>query len=63
MNMKTWGIVLIVLGGLALLGSTVRGNGLAGGIVFVTLGAYLIHRANQKRKEKDGFEVWRKNNF
>lgn len=60
MIMKTWGIVLVVLGGLAILGSIINGNGLAGGIVFVTLGAYLIHRANQKRRERDDFDEWRK---
>ena len=58
--MKAWGIVLIVLGSLALLGSTVRGNGAAGGILMVTIGVYLIHCHNRKQKEKEEQENWRK---
>jgi hypothetical protein len=56
--MKAWGIALIILGALALLGSTIRGNGAAGGIVFITLGAYLIHCAKRKQKEKEEHEDW-----
>ncbi|MBQ0163587.1 MAG: hypothetical protein KBS75_00120 [Bacteroidales bacterium] len=46
--MKTTGIVCVTLGILAILGSFIHGNGLMGGFFFTALGAYLIHRANEK---------------
>lgn len=62
--MKTWGIVLIVFGSLSLLGailSTANGRtGSAGGLAFVVLGIYLIHRAKQKKEEEDEFKKWNK---
>lgn len=60
--MKTWGIVLIVFGSLSLLGALLAAaNGAAGsggGIAFIVIGAYLIHRANQKEKEQQEHDNW-----
>lgn len=58
--MKTWGIILAILGGIDLVGAllafsnNVNGSRFfLGGIAFIVLGAYLIHRAGQKEKEKE----------
>ena len=60
--MRTWGIVLIVFGSLSLLGALLAAaNGAAGsggGIVFIVLGAYLVHRAKQKEEEKNQHDNW-----
>lgn len=60
--MKTWGIVLIVFGSLSLLGALLAAAngaaGSAGGIAFIVLGAYLIHRAKQKEDEKSHHDNW-----
>ncbi len=57
--MKTWGIILAILGGLNLIRALltfahdVNGAGaLFCGIAFIVLGIYLIHRAGQKDEEK-----------
>ncbi len=60
--MKTWGIILIVLGSLNVLrdimaaanGGNINGVGLA----FIVLGAYLIHRGKQKEQEKTDHNNW-----
>ena len=61
--MKTWGIILIVFGSLSLLGAILTAaNGReasGGGLIFIILGAYLIHRGKQKEKEKKDFDNWR----
>lgn len=56
--MKTTGIVLLVFGALALMGN-MRGRGNpTDTLFFIVLGAYLIHRANQKKKEKEDKDKW-----
>ncbi|MBR3725781.1 MAG: hypothetical protein IKN11_10395 [Bacteroidales bacterium] len=60
--MKTWGIILIVLGSLNVLrdilaaanGENINGAGLA----FIVLGAYLLHRGKQKEQEKSDHDKW-----
>ena len=62
--MKTWGIILIVLGSLSLLGAVLatangrRSSG--GGLAFIVLGIYLIHRGKQKEQEKYDRDKWSK---
>ncbi len=60
--MRTWGIVLIVFGSLSLLGALLAAAngaaGSAGGIVFIVLGVYLVHRAKQKEEEKNQHDNW-----
>lgn len=60
--MRTWGIVLIVFGSLSLLGALLAAAngaaGNAGGIVFIVLGVYLVHRAKQKEEEKNQHDNW-----
>lgn len=60
--MRTWGIIFVVFGSLSLLGALLAAiNGAAGsggGIVFIVLGAYLIHRAKQKEDEKNQHDGW-----
>lgn len=61
--MKILGIIFIVLGSLSLLGSLLAvANGatrrIGGGIAFIVLGAYLIHRANQKTHENKEHDDW-----
>ena len=60
--MKTWGIILIVLGSLSLLGAilaTANGRSSSGGgLIFIVLGAYLVHRGRQKEQEKSNFDKW-----
>lgn len=63
--MKTWGWILIVLGGLNLLvGLIAAANGASaagrfvGGIAFCVVGGYLLHRANQKEEEKQEHDNW-----
>lgn len=50
--MKTTGKVFLVLGILAFLGAALGGNSVFGPCFFIALGAYLIHRANEKEKNK-----------
>jgi len=58
--MKITGIILIVLGAISTLGGilgTISGQRLnLAGLTFVILGAYLVHRANQKKEEKEEAE-------
>lgn len=60
--MRTWGNVLIVFGSLSLLGALLAAAngaaGSAGGIVFIVLGAYMVHRAKQKEQEKNQQNNW-----
>lgn len=60
--MRTWGIIFVVFGSLSLLGALLAAiNGAAGsggGIGFIVLGAYLIHRAKQKENEKNQHDDW-----
>lgn len=56
--MKTTGIVLLVFGALAFMGNMIGGSNPTGALFFIVLGAYLIHRANQKKKEKEDKDKW-----
>ena len=62
--MKTWGIILIVFGSLSLLGAileTASGRSASGGgLAFIVLGIYLIHRGKQKEQEKSDRDKWSK---
>ncbi len=49
--MKTWGIIILVFGCLALLGCLAKGNSAVGPLFWIGLGVYLLHRADQKQKE------------
>lgn len=60
--MKITGWVLVVFGALSLLGAiigaTLGREESFGGIAFIVLGAYLIHRANQKKQEEEDLQKW-----
>lgn len=56
--MKTLGLIFVILGGLSFLGCLYGGNSSIGPLFFIGLGAYLIHRANEKIKEKKEKEEW-----
>lgn len=56
--MKTAGIIFIVLGSIALLGSLLSGNNPIGGLLFLALGIFLIQRANQKKINAEKKEKW-----
>jgi len=60
--MKTIGIILLVLGGLAVLGAISQAmqgrDANLGGLTFVVLGAFLIHRANKKKEEREERGKW-----
>lgn len=62
--MRTTGIVFIVLGGLSVLGAiwaaSVGRTTSFGGLSFVVLGAFLVSRANKKKKEQEEKENWKK---
>lgn len=62
--MKIAGIILIVFGSLSLLGFLFNptGGASAGGLLFIVLGAYLVHRAKQKKKEKQEKQNWSDSN-
>lgn len=46
--MKTTGKVLLILGILSFLGAAIGGHSVFGPCFFIALGAYLIHRADEK---------------
>ncbi len=61
--MKACGITFIVLGCLSLIGTIVaaangRDGNIGGGIAFIALGAYLVHRARQKKEEQKRHDDW-----
>lgn len=58
--MKTTGIVLLVFGALGSLGQMIAGgtDHLGAGFFWIGIGAYLIHRAEQKKKEKERMKQW-----
>lgn len=56
--MKIGGWILLVLGVLSTIGSFIGGNSPTGGIFFTVLGAYLISRANKKKKEEEDRNKW-----
>lgn len=49
--MKTTGIVFIVIGGLAFMGASIGGHSVVGPVFWLALGAYLVHRAEEKGKK------------
>lgn len=57
--MKTWGWVLLIFGSLSFLGAIIVGKASPmGGMFFAALGAYLIHRAKQKKEEDKKKKEW-----
>lgn len=50
--MKTTGKVFLILGVLSFLGAALGGNSVFGPCFFIALGAFLIHRANEKDQSK-----------
>lgn len=60
--MKKAGWVLTILGCISLLGCLSAGNSPFGPLFWIGLGIYLIHRANQKIKDKQDKEKWNTEN-
>ena len=58
--MKTTGIVMIVLGVLSIMAGLLKGHLNTVMIFWIILGAYLIHRANQKKEEEYKKQKWEK---
>ena len=56
--MKIAGWICTVFGGLALIGCLMGGSSAFGPLFWLGLGIYLIHRANEKKREKQEFEDW-----
>ena len=48
--MKTTGIVLVIIGVLAFIGTTIMGNNVLGPLVWTIVGIFLIIRANHKKR-------------
>jgi hypothetical protein len=64
--MKTWGIILIVMGSLSTIGAcmaTAEGQNTSfAGIGFIVLGAYLLSRADKKKEEEEQKRKWEQSN-
>ncbi len=61
--MKITGWILVILGSLSLIGGLISPTPNAGGLVFIVIGAYCLHIANRRKKEKaekEDFEKWSK---
>ena len=58
--MKTTGIVMIVLGVLSIMAGLLKDHLNTIMIIWIILGAYLIHRAKQKQEEEDSKQKWLK---
>ena len=69
--MKTWGIILIIFGGLSFIGFVIglsknpeQANFIVQQLFFdiglIGLGIYLLNRANTKKKEQEEKEKWGK---
>lgn len=56
--MKTTGIIILIFGCISFLGCIWGGISLMGPTFWIALGAYLIHRAKQKKKEKEDKDKW-----
>lgn len=56
--MKIAGIIIIVFGSLASLGSLIGGNNPIGGLFFLALGIFLVQRANRKKENAEKKEKW-----
>lgn len=59
--MKITGWIFTIIGIFSFLGCLLKGNGLTGPFFWLGLGVYLIHRSNQKEKEKENFDKWKEN--
>lgn len=51
--MKTISWIFLVIGGLSFLGAALKGDSVFGPLFWIGLGAFLLHRANNKEKEND----------
>lgn len=49
--MRTTGLILFILGGLAFIGAISHGNSVFGPCFFLALGGFLIYRADQKKDD------------
>lgn len=56
--MKVAGWILLVIGCLSFFSNVINGNSLVGSTVFIALGAYFIHRANQKKEDEEKKKKW-----
>lgn len=57
--MKTCGYVFAVLGTLSLIGTIIGGHSPIGPIFWIGLGIFLIHRADEKKEDKNNEEKWK----
>lgn len=57
--MRKWGWTLIVLAGLALIGTLSAGNNPLGPVFWLGVGIYLVYRADRKEKENKEKEDWK----
>ena len=60
--MKIAGYIIAVLGILSFIGALLRGHNFTGPVVLISLGVFLIIKANKKKDEKDNFNQWNKSN-
>lgn len=67
--MKATGIIFICIGALNIIAflmsvehTEAANSSLSGALMFAALGGYLIHRANQKKKETEEKEKWENGN-
>lgn len=60
--MKTTGWISTVLGTLLFFGCLIGGRSPIGPLFWIGLGIYLIHRAEQKKKEKEEQNKWNNEN-
>lgn len=56
--MKIAGWIILVLGSLSFLGCILGGSNPMGPTFWIALGIFLLHRANQKKKEKEEKDKW-----
>ncbi len=58
--MKTAGIIMIVLGIMALIWGLVAADGksIGGGITWIVIGAFLVHMGNKKKTHKEEKDKW-----
>lgn len=56
--MKTFGWIFIIIGALAFLGASLKGNNVTGPVFWLGLGIFLIYRARQKKQEQKDKEDW-----
>ena len=58
--MKTTGWIILVFGTLSFIGNLMAGHSPMGSSFWIALGAFLLHRAEQKKKEKEDKDKWSK---